>query len=218
MAKPVAGHAFVVKRKCFGNWLWNWFGIDFLVLIMARFFMEFRIDFIDFLGIEKRPFQINIRYWFWRCLNQLELILFNPRCSGWKVTLLPHVPTILYFYSTLLYSYESIVWRISSLTLRISFVWLSSCTRWSVVCLFVSVENVWVDWWLVKWVTWKHFTCWNCDNLRTGENPPHLQCPVRLADPSPCFTSPKGGGSWEYIGKNYQLQVFQLDFVQRISC
>ena len=43
MAKPVAGHAFVVKNALGIDCV-----IDFLVLIMAVFFMVFGIDFIDF--------------------------------------------------------------------------------------------------------------------------------------------------------------------------
>ena len=48
MAKPVAGHAFVVKSA-----LGIYSVIDFLVLILAVFFMFFfGIDFFDFFGLD----------------------------------------------------------------------------------------------------------------------------------------------------------------------
>ena len=57
MAKPVAGHAFVVKSALGIDSV-----IDFLVLIMAVFSWFLELFFFDFFGIEKRPFKINIEY------------------------------------------------------------------------------------------------------------------------------------------------------------
>ena len=54
MAKPVARHAFVVKSALrIGS------VIDFLVLILAVFFMFFGIDFLIFLVLKRGPSKSN---------------------------------------------------------------------------------------------------------------------------------------------------------------